>query len=430
MTDDISGRTSMDYFVDLGERVERRWRAAGFDTVVFAAIAAEELQRTPAHRCVSLDDVIEWCNRPGFDLPRQHDINATFGDPPITVYRGHDMHIDVNVWMSSTTTIHEHGFQGAFQVLLGSSTHTEYTFEEQRRYNHQAFAGILSATACEVLTEGHTRAIVSGPDFIHSLFHLDEPAATVVIRTAPPNPRPQRDFFVPGLAFDSFNLDPTAKRLEQFAVFMCQTRNPRIQAWLSRYLEAAGPREAYNMLRAVTRAWTARGDVGDARLDELLAPHLEQVEGTSWWGEFVGRAFRRTRRMSSLVAARRSIASPELRFFLALLLNAPSPSALLRLIAQRYPERDPLDTAFSWVAALCVPNSPVGLTVNRTMQRMARLIAEGRTLEEIGFALDATRRTMTNPTELAAAEAALRSTFLDALFPRVTGRRDENNGDA
>ncbi|MFN2514442.1 MAG: hypothetical protein ABR568_23900, partial [Pyrinomonadaceae bacterium] len=54
-------------------------------------------------------------------LPHQYDVEGRFGNPPITLFAGPRFHIDVYYWLDGTTSIHQHSFTGAFQVLLGSS---------------------------------------------------------------------------------------------------------------------------------------------------------------------------------------------------------------------------------------------------------------------------------------------------------------------
>jgi len=84
-------------------------------------------------------------------LPRQRDLRASFADPPLTVFSGLRFHIDVYLWFEATTAIHQHGFCGAFQVLSGSSIHSWYTFESEKKINIFAETGHLGLKVCELL---------------------------------------------------------------------------------------------------------------------------------------------------------------------------------------------------------------------------------------------------------------------------------------
>lgn len=409
----------MEYFEELGRRVEQRWRAAGFDDRVFAAIAAEELERSPAHHVVANDDIIDWSNRPGVDLPQQHDLEARFGDPSLTVYRGHEMFIVVNFWTTSTPAGHEHAFDGAFQVLSGSSLHGRLHYTERERYNAHASAGELHADPPERLLPGATRAIVAGPAFIHALSHVEHPSSTVVVRTAG-NPRLglQRNFYEPGLALDPLHQDPTARRMSQVAAMMCRTARPGLDAWLRRALGSLGPREAFEMLLAVHQAWAARAELDEfdrEALDARLAPYLELVERSSRWGARVADAVRHQQHIEALTRAREQVTSTEHRLLLALLMHARSSSDVYRLVSEVFPYDDPVAKAFTWVTELGGHEGPLGMELDGATHRIARLLAEGRPLDAIASALD--EATAPSLGDLASARLRLQRSLLGKLFP-------------
>jgi hypothetical protein len=55
---------------------------------------------------------------------------------------------------------------------------------------------------------------------------------------------------------------------------------------------------------------------------------------------------------------RGAIAEPEHRFFLALLMNAPTRSDLLALVARRFPDTAPLETVLRWAGELISITAP------------------------------------------------------------------------
>src|SRR5207237_8161918 len=57
-------------------------------------------------------------------------------------------------------------------------------------------------------------------------------------------------------------------------------------------------------------------------------------------------------RRSVIKSLRSTIIEPEHRFFLALLMNAPTRDDLLALVAQRFPEEAPEDSVMRWVEEL------------------------------------------------------------------------------
>lgn len=408
----------MEYFRELGKRVERRWRAAAFDDGALADIAADELTKAPAHRHVSNDDILEWCNQPGFDLPSQPDLDARFGDPPVTVFRSRGFHIDVNFWMNSTTAIHGHSFDGAFQVLSGSSVHTTYDFEEQTRLNAYVSSGRLTAREPRVLQVGDTSPIVAGPAFIHALFHLEAPSSTVVVRSAAnPSVGLQQRYLPPGLALACEHVEPTAKRNEQVAGLLIASSNPRLEAWLTRYFEAAGPFEAYGMLLSIRSAWQARRDLSRERVDQLVEHYLGIVRRHVTFGELLAEVVRHEASEHVLTRARGSVTSPEQRFLLALLLTVPRATDIFRLVQGRFPERDPVDTVFELLEPLCGDGAEaLGLQLNRATMQVARRLVEGRPIDAIASELSSRSKTTQLLDKIRQVEAELRASCLAPLL--------------
>src|SRR5262249_38085080 len=134
-----------------------------------------------------------------------------FGQPPVTLYRARDFYISALYWLEGTTDIHEHGFSGAFRVLEGSSIHAVYDFSRPATITPRLAYGHLLLSEAELLRKGATRRIQLGGEFIHSLFHLDSPSVTIVVRTGREGLR-QNSYCRPGVAFDPLFDDPALQR--------------------------------------------------------------------------------------------------------------------------------------------------------------------------------------------------------------------------
>ena len=173
----------MELFQKLGAEVEQLWRDENYDETVFPAIAANALEEANLPGKISAWEVIEWTLGQTV-LPEQRDVRGSFGDPPITLYNSPRFHIDVYFWLEGTTAIHQHAFCGAFQVMHGSSIHSHYEFELRERINIFAELGEMNLKTVEYLEVGKVRQIAAGRQYIHGLFHLDQPSATIVVRTS------------------------------------------------------------------------------------------------------------------------------------------------------------------------------------------------------------------------------------------------------
>ena len=151
----------MKAFTDLGALVERRWRDQNYNESQFPAIAAQALLDLNLSFRVDPWEVIRWAQTTP-DLPEQMDLEANFGDPPITVYVGPRFYIDVYFWLDGTTSIHQHAFAGAFQVLLGSSVHSGYRFEKEQEINAHFLTGRVLLDNVSLLGRGDIREITPG----------------------------------------------------------------------------------------------------------------------------------------------------------------------------------------------------------------------------------------------------------------------------
>src|SRR6266498_2470532 len=194
----------MEDFQKLGGLVETRWKAENYNEELFPEIAAQALTEANLPAQVDPWEIIRWVHTTA-SLPEQRDVEGRFANPPITVFSGPRFHIDVYYWLDGITSIHQHSFTGAFQVLLGSSIHSRYSFREDKIINEHFSAGELSLEEVQLLKLKDVRLIRAGRNFIHSLFHLDRPSATITIRTEhTPSAALQYDYRKPHFALNPF----------------------------------------------------------------------------------------------------------------------------------------------------------------------------------------------------------------------------------
>ena len=346
----------MQFFQDLGSLVERRWRDEDYSEEVFPEIAERALIELPSHNQVNPWDIIRWVNTTT-QLPEQQDVAGVFGNPPITLYNGPRFYIDVYYWLDGTTSIHQHGFCGAFQVLLGSSIHSQYDFEERRKVNAHFSVGQMSLNRVELLKEGDVRQILPGKKYVHSLFHLDRPSATVTIRTRrTPGALPQYDYHKPYFAVDSFYESPAMFKRLQCASLLLSMKHPQADELIGEMLSCSDFQTAFEAIEIVYNRLTHDGleeafglSTGKDRFEALLEiarrRHGEVVD-------LILPVFEEVQRQNYIIQRRGQITSNEHRFFLALLLNVPDRVRVLNLVRERFPEQNPVVTIMDWVEEL------------------------------------------------------------------------------
>lgn len=346
----------MEDFQKLGELVESRWKAANYSEQLFPELAAQALTEADLPARVDPWDIIRWVHTTA-SLPEQRDVEGRFGNPPVTLFSGARFYIDVYYWLDGTTSIHQHSFTGAFQVLLGSSIHSSYSFREDKIINEHFSVGQLALEEVQLLKLKDVRTIRAGRNFIHSLFHLDRPSATITIRTErTPSAGLQYDYRKPHFALDPFFKNPVLiKKLQTIGLLLGMKHKDADKIigdlvctsdFHTAYFVLA---EAFQLLQnnemdtlfglsigrdrfkaILERCKSAHGELAD-----LVLPVLEEQE-----------------RQMSIIQRRGTITSEAHRFFLALLLNVPSREKILDLVKQRYPDQDPVETILDWVEEL------------------------------------------------------------------------------
>lgn len=346
----------MQVFQELGSLVERRWRDENYNEAVFPKIAAESLVETNPGEHAGPWEIIRWLNT-ATGLPEQQDVEGKFGNPPVTLYSGARFYIDVYYWLDGTTSIHQHAFCGAFQVLLGSSIHSRYGFENERKINAHFSVGNVALNSVNLLGKGDIQEILPGRQYIHSLFHLDRPSATITVRTRfSPEGSPQFDYHKPYFAMDPFYRSAAMIKKVQSASLLLSMAHPEADELIGDALlnsdfqtafaiiEVAFNHLANNQMERLfglstgQKRFEAYLEIARSRHGELADLMLPVIQESSRQHHIAGR--------------RLQITTNEHRFFLALLLNVPDRVKVLELVRARFPETNPVETVTEWVEEL------------------------------------------------------------------------------
>ena len=346
----------MKLFTELGALVETRWRERNYDESLFAGIAAQALSE--ANLCQRVDpwEIIRWVHQAP-TLPEQMDVAAKFSNPPVTVYAGPRFHIDAYFWLDGTTTIHQHAFSGAFQVLQGSSVHAGYRFAVDREINPHFLTGKLSFRDVTLLTRGDIREIKPGPDFIHSLFHLERPSVTLTIRTykAPSFPR-QFTYLKPCLAINSFFVDVLLVRRVQTVSLLLHSKHPDADKFISDLIDGSDFHTCYAVLHQAFDFLCHReleAFVGATRSRDRFESLLNRARHKHGaLADLLEPVFEEEWRQAEIIRRRAEVKNEDHRFLLALLLNVPERTRLLELVGERYSTTDPVGLVLTWLKEL------------------------------------------------------------------------------
>jgi hypothetical protein len=346
----------MEEFQKLGVLVEDRWKAKNYSEQLFPEIAAQALVDVDLAARIDAWDIIRWVHS-AESLPQQYDVEGRFGNPPITLFSGPRFYIDVYYWLDGTTSIHQHSFTGAFQVLLGSSIHSRYSFREDRIINEHFSIGELALEEVQLLRLKDVRVIRAGRNFIHSLFHLDRPSATITIRTEhTPSSALQYDYRKPYFALDPFFRNPAMIKKAQTVVLLLGAKHKDADAMIGDLCCSSDFQtaffvlaETYQQLQSSEMDQLFGLSTGKDRFKAILN-QCRSVHGELT--DMVLPVLEEQERQMSIIQRRGTITKDAHRFFLALLLNIASRQKILELVKQRYPEQEPVETILDWVEEL------------------------------------------------------------------------------
>ena len=346
----------MQFFYELGSLIEQRWRGKNYAEEAFPEVAADALAECNPSQQVDAWEIVRWVHTES-QLPSQQDIDAKFGNPPITLYAGPRFYIDVYFWTDSTTSVHQHAFAGAFQVLLGSSLHRHYSFKDEQKINANFSIGHLALNNVRLLEKGDIQRIYAGQRYIHSLFHLDRPSVTITVRTYhSPGGHPQFNYLKPHFAENPFFKEPSLVKKLQTVALLLSIKHPEADTMINELIANSDFHTAYLILSAAYRDLTGnemekifKHSSGRGRFQNMLEKarlrHGQLID-------FIPPVFDEMKRQNNIIQRRKYLTDSEQRFFLALILNVPDRGKVLDLVKQRYPAQDPINTVADWVMEL------------------------------------------------------------------------------
>lgn len=330
------------FFKALGDTVLKRWKRENFSLAKFPRLAKAALDESPPAKKVDLASLMR-----DFLLSEEQPVqtDSPFGEPELVVYSHPRFYIQLLFWLDGTTAIHQHEFSGAFHVMHGSSIHAHYAFEKALAVTPYLRIGNLRMKKMELLESGRTVPITSGQQDIHSLFHLDSPSVTVVVRTQhDPGTGPQLNYLPPHIAFDPHFSDTLMLRRKQLLDVLEQAEDPAYQELVTAMVADLDFERGFSVLHH------CMGYLQQIGQWEPIVRTFEKKHGALAKG--VAATLKEDVRRSAIKNLRGTIIEPEHRFFLALLMNAPTRAHLLALVAQRFPGDAPVAIVLRWAEEL------------------------------------------------------------------------------
>jgi hypothetical protein len=202
-------RMLMNPFKTLVRRAEREWIRTRRRLAAFPEIAARLLREFEYD--LTQDQLDRWLARwfrESATLPEQVSLHNTFGQPPITLFNNGSLVVDLYLWVAADTTIHSHGFRGAFRVLHGSSLQETYAVKVTRRIAPGVVLCDPGIPRMTILQPGDVRVILPAGKLTHRVIHLESPTVTLCVKTINEPGIHQWEYYPHGLAMERLDLDP------------------------------------------------------------------------------------------------------------------------------------------------------------------------------------------------------------------------------
>ena len=242
-------------------------------------------------------------------------------------------------------------------MIHGSSIHSSYEFETKESVNTFTELGDINLDHCELLKVGDVRKILAGREFIHALFHLDQPSATIVVRThRSPLHLPQFDYRKPFLAVDPFFDEPNLNKKLQTIMMLYKAKHPDADLRLAEMLEKADFQSTFTILgntRGVLRnnhlEQFFNVEQGENRFDKMFEI-VKKRHGKL--AEMILPIFAHQDKIQEFISRRSYVTNPEHRFFFALLLNVDGKERILSLIKERFSDAEPIEKVLDWTTEL------------------------------------------------------------------------------
>ncbi len=176
-------------------------------------------------------ELTRWFLKSG-QLPEQVSLHNTFGQPPITLFNDGNFVVDLYLWVAADTSVHSHGFRGAFRVLHGNSLQETYTVKVSRRIAPGVMECDPGVPEMAILEPGDVRTILPAEKLTHRVIHLESPTVTLCVKTINEPGLHQWEYYPDGLALQRHDLDADLIKGVYFFEYLLRQNAPRAVRYL------------------------------------------------------------------------------------------------------------------------------------------------------------------------------------------------------
>lgn len=271
----------MKIFEVLAQEAEAKWAESKYDVSVFPELATELLHRF--QYSLSLEQlnahISEWLLK-SVTLPKQISLHNTFGQPSLTLFNNGKFIVDLYIWVDFDTSIHSHGFRGAFRVLHGQSLHETFNAKTLKEVASDLRFVDMQDVALEKLSVGDVRTIAAGLDLTHRVIHLENPTITLCVRTVSDTSLKQWTYLPTGLAVQKNDVNEDLIKKVYYFQYLLGRNESSALVFLESLLSELSLSSQIHLYEAV-----ASGSIPLASLvSEAIAESIVgKYQWTDWW---------------------------------------------------------------------------------------------------------------------------------------------------
>ena len=330
----------MDYFKEIGESLSARC-GEGELGENFPALAAEVLAKFPVPADIGIEFMADWAL--GREkLPEQVNFHSGFGEPPLVVYEEPRFFAEVLFWFHGRTSIHSHGFYGAYQVLAGYSIEAEFAYHRKEEPEAGIQLGELEPMALRLIPPGEITRILPEEAFIHTVMHMGTPSLTLVIRNR--GGLAQFDYAMNGLGVNAYQNSQTHVRQTEVLSAFHEANPYEFETRMLEFLKAGSAHRLARVLKEMEHEIEEGFLQGEIK--ELA------VERFGSLGEVIVASIARSIRSGKIWDEVAAQEDPALQLKTALLDLFPEKKTLLKVVGRTFPDREPADVLKEWEATV------------------------------------------------------------------------------
>lgn len=268
-------------FLELAKNVEADWRANDLNLEAFPVIATTHLETFPSlAKCDTLNQELSRWLATSNQVPEQLNVHNVFGQPPITLFNNGRFVVDLYIWMNFDTSIHSHGFRGAFRVIVGRSLQELFAVHENKTVASDVMHSSLGLPRREILKTGAVATIWPGKAFTHRVVHLDQPTITLCVRTINEEAASQWNHFQSGISIQKQITSPGTAKSLYFAQYLLSQNISQAHDFIKNILDNLSISQQMNLYEEVS---FAAYDLNEECVNLLLHSISARHQNSPWF---------------------------------------------------------------------------------------------------------------------------------------------------